>query len=116
MVHLKDERRIYGWPLRYSDDASERAIFLTQATWLTETGESLNDPPISVLLDKESEIAFVEFIANPQPTEGGTNIPGARQDLETGTSETKWATTPTLIALFLVASIAYVLGKQKRDE
>ena len=38
---------------------------------------------------------WTEFIANPQPTEGGTNIPGARQDLETGTSETKWATTPT---------------------
>lgn len=102
--------------LRYSDDATERAIFLTQATWLTESGDALNDPPISILLDKDSEIAFVEFVANPQPTDGMTDIPQARQEIATRASETKCVTAPIMIGLFLVATIAYVLCRQKRDD
>lgn len=67
VVHLKDGRRAYGWPRFYSGDAGERAIFLENASWLTDQNQLANDPLISILLDKESEIAFFEFV-NPGST------------------------------------------------
>jgi hypothetical protein len=62
VVHLADDRRIYGWPAFYSDTPKERAIYLEDASWLSEDNTFLNDPRISILLDKESGIKFVEFI------------------------------------------------------
>jgi len=62
VVHLKDGRRVYGWPTFYSDTPKERAIYLESASWLGDNNESLNDPLISILLDKESGIKLIEFV------------------------------------------------------
>ncbi len=62
IVHLKDDRRIYGWPRFYSDDPSERAVFLENASWLTEDNQYVNQERISILLDKESGILLIEFL------------------------------------------------------
>lgn len=115
VVHLKDERRIYGWPRRYSDDETERAIFLEQATWLTENGDALNDPPIGILLDKNSDIAFIEFVTEARPAEPIAEDPEAQHDGTPGFTEAKCTLKPILIVLFLVGSIAYVLRRWKRD-
>jgi hypothetical protein len=62
VVHLKDGRRIYGWPRFYSDDPTERAIFLEAASWLGDKNELLNTPRISILLDVNSGIQLIEFL------------------------------------------------------
>jgi hypothetical protein len=62
VVHLTDGRRAYGWPTFYSDTPKERAIYLESATWLDDENQPTNDPPISILLDKESGIKLVEFV------------------------------------------------------
>ena len=62
VVHLKDGRRVYGWPTFYSDTPKERAIYLESATWLEDNNMPINDPPISILLDKESGIKLIEFV------------------------------------------------------
>jgi hypothetical protein len=62
VVHLNDGRRIYGWPKFYSDDPAERAIFLEEASWLDDENNLINNPPISILLDGNSGIQFVEFL------------------------------------------------------
>lgn len=62
VVHLTDGRRVYGWPTFYSDTAEERAIYLESASWLGDDNEVLNDPLISILLDKDSGISFIEFV------------------------------------------------------
>jgi len=62
VVHLNDGRRIYGWPKFYSDDPNERAIFLEKASWLDENNNLINDPPISILVDGNSGIQFIEFL------------------------------------------------------
>jgi hypothetical protein len=103
VVHLKDGRRIYGWLLRYSDDASERAIFLEEATWLTEEGTALNDPPVSILLDKDSEIAFVEFVTDSRPAELATTTPNAQPNRDACAARVNWKPGSVLIVLFLVA-------------
>ena len=62
VVHLKDGRRAYGYPAFYSDDPTERAIFLQDASWLSAENALLNSKPISMLLDKESGIELIEFV------------------------------------------------------
>ena len=62
VVHLNDGRRIYGWPSFYSDDPNERAIFLEDASWMDDQNKLINNPLISILLDENSGIQFVEFI------------------------------------------------------
>jgi hypothetical protein len=66
VVHLKDGRRVFGWPRRYSDDYGERAIFLEKATWLTEDGQAVNDPLMCILIDKECE-PTIPRPKNPPP-------------------------------------------------
>ena len=68
VVYLKDGRRVYGYLKRCSDNAEERALYLTEATWLDDEGTSLNDPTIDILLDRESEIAYVELVRPQTPT------------------------------------------------
>ena len=48
IVHLKDDRRIYGWPLFYADDPADRAIYLQPASWLREDDTFVNDPRIGI--------------------------------------------------------------------
>jgi hypothetical protein len=115
VVHLKDGRRVYGWPLRYSDDVSERAIFLEQATWLTDEGGALNDPPISIFLDKESEIAFVEFVTDSRPAQSVADVSDVRQNGDSRSTEANGMVWPILIVLFLVGGIGYILRRNKRD-
>ncbi|PYL05693.1 MAG: hypothetical protein DME33_15845 [Verrucomicrobia bacterium] len=64
VVHLTDGRRVYGWPTFYSDTPEERAIYLESASWLGDDNAALNDPLISILLDKESGIKLIEFVEN----------------------------------------------------
>lgn len=128
VVHLKDERRAYGWPRRYSDDASERVLFLEKATWLGENNEELNDPPIGILLDKDSEIAFIEFVFASQPAERAATETKPQHDrkyrrfalalfvvfLITAVgycgSLGNWSPALILIVLFVVVSVGYFVG------
>jgi hypothetical protein len=62
VVHLKDGRRLIGWVSRFSEDAADRALFLEQASWLTDDGNLVNNPRINVLVDRETAISFIEFV------------------------------------------------------
>lgn len=79
VVHLKDGRRLLGWVSRYSDDAGDRALFLEQASWLTDDGGFINDPRINVLVDHETGISFIEFV---EPREE----PTTREDITAATA------------------------------
>jgi hypothetical protein len=63
VVHLKDGRRIFGYPLHYSDGPEERSIHLEPAMWLTEEdGVTKQSPPTTLLLDENIGIEFIEFV------------------------------------------------------
>lgn len=68
VVHLKDGRRIYGYPLHYSDEPDERAIHLSPATWLIDEkdGTTKQSPPTTLLLDNNIGIEFIEFVEEPK--------------------------------------------------
>jgi hypothetical protein len=109
VAHLQDGRRVYGWPSLYSDDPVDRAIYLTEATWLDEGGRSINDPPIGILLDKESGIAFIEFVSETEPANGNAveATPAAVNPAVEQPGAVQW------FWLFLALIFGYFLGRKR---
>jgi hypothetical protein len=64
-VGLADGRSAIGVLANYSDSGKERAIFLTDASWVVESGDQDSLIPIpgaGLLLTDKSEIQFVMFL------------------------------------------------------
>ena len=66
IINFKDERRLQGWPEKYSDDPDEGFIFLSDAKWLTETEEGkeffIEVPEPGILIKTQEDIDFIQFI------------------------------------------------------
>lgn len=63
VVHLKDERRVYGWPHIWPSDPTKGHLFLVQATWIRSDDEEddVNYSEMEILLDVV-DIKWIEFI------------------------------------------------------
>jgi hypothetical protein len=66
-VELGDGRRVIGYLRFYSDEGDESSLFLEDAAWLREDGESFPIEGPGILLTKESGIRAVLFL-NPDPS------------------------------------------------
>lgn len=60
-VTLKDERRIYGWPMYYSHDPQDSHIYLFQPAWLNDEGEYIECGTHGMLI-KNEDIDIIEFM------------------------------------------------------
>jgi hypothetical protein len=63
VLHLKDGRRIYGWPTEWPSDSSKGHFSLEQASWL----EKLEEKPITgvkYMLIQAEDVKWVEFMNN----------------------------------------------------
>ena len=67
VVHLKDERRVYGWPLKYSEHSDRGHLFLTRAEWLEGPGGQAR-PEFSLLINV-ADIQYIEFVEFLDATE-----------------------------------------------
>jgi len=63
-IHLKDERRLTGWPLYYSNNPDEGFIYLSQVAWIGEDNDYIESQSHGILISKES-IDLIEFMTNP---------------------------------------------------
>jgi Family of unknown function (DUF6338) len=65
VVHLKDDRRLYGWPKVWPADPEKGHLFLTLASWVHgETAVELSDAE-GILLNVQ-DVAHVEFLTPPE--------------------------------------------------
>lgn len=66
VLHLKDERRIYGWPLEWPSQPDFGHFQLTDAVWLlqNDAGEQVEHSMTGVdsILIASADIQFVEFM------------------------------------------------------
>lgn len=61
IINLEDGRRIYGWPLYYSNDPESPYIFLSKPSWVQE--ERFIDLDIEgILITPEEKIESIEFL------------------------------------------------------
>jgi len=65
VIHLKDDRRLYGWPLVWPSDPDKGHIFVTSASWVHgETALELAEAE-GVLVDVK-DIGHIEFAKKPE--------------------------------------------------
>lgn len=80
VINLKDERRIYGWPMYYSNDPKEGFIYLYNPAWIDEDGKYVECGTHGILIQMEN-IDSIEFIKEDSernlPDSGGENEPKA---------------------------------------
>ncbi len=63
-LHLKDERRLTGWPLYYSNNPDEGFIYLSQVAWIDEENNYIESKSHGILISKEN-IDLIEFMLTP---------------------------------------------------
>ncbi len=73
IIHLKDERRIRGYPTRFSTDSEEGYIYLFNPAWINDDRQQ-EDAPVYIetgahgILVNKAEIDLIEFTLNPEET------------------------------------------------
>ncbi|MDH5179816.1 MAG: DUF6338 family protein [Gammaproteobacteria bacterium] len=63
VAHLKDGRRVYGWPMYYSHNSEEPHLYLFQPAWVTDVGEYVECSTHGILL-KNEDVEIIEFMTN----------------------------------------------------
>lgn len=65
VLHLKDTRRIYGWPKEWPNDPRDSHVLLQHACWLIEENGESKEVPLDdlegILIDS-ANIEIVEFV------------------------------------------------------
>lgn len=78
VVHMKDERRLYGWPHIWPSDPSKGHLLITHGSWLDSEPEkttlenethSQDDRELQILVDV-IDVKWIEFIENPEESNG----------------------------------------------
>ncbi len=62
VLHLKGERRLYGWPRQFPDDPASGHFIIEQAEWLLDDGSSAPLHSVEKILVPSSEVERIEFL------------------------------------------------------
>lgn len=65
VVHLSDERRVFGWVLHYSNSGDDGYIYLHEPKWINEKNEYVPTGSHGVFFVKRDLIDFIEFLNSP---------------------------------------------------
>lgn len=61
VIHLKDERRIFGWPMYYSNLPENGFVYLWNPSWIDFENKYIDCKTHGILI-KSDDIYFVEFL------------------------------------------------------
>ena len=64
VLHLKDERRLYGWPQEWPQSPDKGHFYMALASWLANEGDETYLPSVQVdgILINIHDVQFVEFM------------------------------------------------------
>ena len=62
VLHLKGERRLYGWPKEWPSDSEEGHFLLQDASWVKDDGQQIPLLGVSSILIAAKDVEFVEFM------------------------------------------------------
>ncbi len=66
ILHMKDERRLYGWPKEWPIESNAGQFYIMTPSWIDENGSELPLPQVEGILIPASEVRWVEFIRLPE--------------------------------------------------
>ncbi len=70
ILHLKDERRLYGWPIEWPSSPDHGHFLLVQASWLENSEEILITGVEQILIDV-NDVQWVEFMEKTWEVQNG---------------------------------------------
>lgn len=62
VLHLKDERRLYGWPEVWPSDPEKGHFFIVMASWIIDDGKTVELDTVEGLLIDVRDVKWVEFL------------------------------------------------------
>ncbi|MCF7507299.1 DUF6338 family protein [Vibrio sp. L3-7] len=62
VLHLEDERRLYGWPKEWPSEPTSGYFVITDPTWLNEDGSEISIPGVKHILIDANDVKWVEFM------------------------------------------------------
>jgi len=78
VLHLNDERRLYGWPIEWPSDPSKGHFLIADPSWQREDGTELRIQGAKHLLIDVADVKWVEFIdMNLEKKDGQKGIESA---------------------------------------
>ena len=75
VLHLKDERRLYGWPSEWPSSPTAGHFMLTQASWLTKKGKEIKIDSVEYILVNVEDVQWVEFLEKTWEENDGKKSP-----------------------------------------
>lgn len=70
VLHLEDERRLYGWPIEWPSEPDRGHFVIEQASWLDEDKE-IPLTGVSSIMINVKDVKWVEFIEKTWETKNG---------------------------------------------
>ena len=70
VLHLEDERRIYGWPIEWPSEPGKGHFSLEQASWLNKS-EEIPMTGVDSILIRAKDVRWVEFMENNWEKDNG---------------------------------------------
>lgn len=65
VVHLSDERRVFGWVLHYSNSGDDGYIYLHEPRWIDAENRWIDTGSHGIFFVKRDLIDFIEFLNSP---------------------------------------------------
>ena len=62
VLHLEDERRLYGWPIEWPSDPDKGHFILKQASWIDEDNKEIVITGVSSIMVDVKDVRWVEFM------------------------------------------------------
>lgn len=66
VLHMKDDRRLYGWPKVWPSDPDKGHFFITLPSWIDAEGKDHPLPAIEGLLVNAVDVKWVELLNEPE--------------------------------------------------
>lgn len=62
VLHLEDERRLYGWPIEWPSEPGNGHFLITEASWLDKYGNEIPITGVENVLVDAKQVKWVEFM------------------------------------------------------
>lgn len=62
VLHLEDERRLYGWPKEWPSDPYKGHFVIVEPSWLCDDGSERKITGVSKIVIKTTDVKWVEFL------------------------------------------------------
>ena len=62
ILHLKDGRRLYGWPKEWPIEPGKGQFYMMLPSWILDDGKQLDLPQLDGILIDAKDVRWVEFI------------------------------------------------------